>query len=371
MTQVPPSGGVHVALSKLTLDGPRRHVIKPPRPAALVDGERRVVRYLRLSVTDRCNFRCRYCMPEEGMAFEPRSEVLDYEEIVRLVRAFVALGINRVRLTGGEPLLRRGFPELVARLAAVPGIDDLALSTNGFSLAPVARELRDAGLRRVNISVDTLRPDRFADITRTGSLDRVLAGIDAALAVGLTPVKLNAVVLRGFNDDELSDLVRFAGARGALLRFIEFMPIGVDGFWSDATFMSTDDMVARLEPDWVVHPSRGFGAEAGVVGGGPARYAVLESRADGQRVDVGFISALSHNFCSTCNRIRVTSTGSLQECLAFPGSLSLRDAMRSGATDAELTHLIEHALFGKGPGHRFDPFGGGQRTFQAMSVTGG
>jgi len=370
MTQQPPKG-LLLPTSALALDRPRTHAIKPPGPAALVDGERRVIRYLRLSVTDRCNFRCRYCMPEEGVAFEPRDAVLSFEEMTRLVRAFAALGVTHVRLTGGEPLLRRDLVDLVARLAAVDGVEDLALSTNGFQLADQAAALRAAGLVRVNISVDTLRADRFRDVTRTGELGRVLAGIDAAVAQGFAPVKLNAVVLRDFNDDELADLVRFAGARGALLRFIEFMPIGVDGFWSDRTFVSTDEMLARLALDFDVAEDRGFAAEAGVVGGGPARYAKLTPKGGGDAVDVGFVSALSHNFCSTCNRVRVTATGALQECLAFPGTLSLRDAMRAGADDAALTALIAGALYGKGPGHRFDPRDGGLRTHQAMSVTGG
>ena len=355
----------------LSLDGPRQHAVRPPRAAALVDGERRAVRYLRLSVTDRCNFRCRYCMPEEGVAFEPKGAVLDFDEMTRIVGAFAALGVNRVRLTGGEPLLRRDLPALVRRLAGVPGVEDLALSTNGFQLGDLARELRSSGLARVNISLDTLRPDRFRDITRTGELPRVLAGIETALRVGFAPVKLNAVILRGFNDDELGDLVRYAGERGALVRFIEYMPIGVDGFWSDHTFLSADEMMDRLGAEFDVAAPRGFAAEAGLVGGGPARYATLTPRGGGAPVEVGFVSALSHNFCSSCNRVRVTATGGLQECLAYPGSLSLRDALRAGASDEALTDLIAGALFAKGPGHAFAAADGGTRTYQPMSVTGG
>lgn len=184
-------------------------------------------------------------------------------------------------------------------------------------------------------------------------------------------MKLNAVVIRGYNDDELSALVRYAHAKRALLRFIEFMPIGVDGFWSDRTFMSVDDMMARLADDFIVHPLRGFAHEAGVVGGGPARYGLLTPRGGGEPVEVGFITAVSQSFCSTCNRVRVTATGGLQECLAYPGQLSLQDIMRQGGSDDDVTAAIERALFQKGPGHQFDPRGGGVRTCQTMSVTGG
>jgi len=366
--------GTRLPLNRLSLcrSGARAEATLPPPPSALIDGERRQVRYLRLSVTDRCNFRCVYCMPADGVPFEPHEGILTFEEAARLVRAFAALGIRRVRLTGGEPLLRRDFVRLVELLAAVPGIEDLALSTNGFLFAPQAHALRAAGLRRVNISLDTLRPERFRALTRVGSLDRVLDAVDAAVDAGFAPVKLNAVIIRGNNDDELSELVRYAAERRALLRFIEYMPIGVDGFWSDDTFLSTDEMIHRLGRDWIVHPLRGFAADAGIVGGGPARYGLLEPRdGAGEPVEVGFISALSQNFCAACNRVRVTAVGDLQECLAYPGRLSLRDLMRGGADDGAIIHHIEQALFGKGAGHRFDPFGGGVRTHQAMSVTGG
>lgn len=362
-----PTRGDAIDLARLSIG----NAFRPERPPALVDGERRAVKYLRVSVTDRCNFRCRYCMPEEGVAFAPRQAVLGFEEITRIVRAFTRLGITRVRLTGGEPLLRRDFVDLTRMIAAVPGVEDLALSTNGFLLPPIARELREAGLRRVNISLDSLDPARFRDLTRYGSVERVLEAVDAAKAAGFAPVKLNAVVIKGYNDDELPALVRYAQAKGALLRFIEYMPIGVDGFWSDRTFMSVDEMIAALERDFVVHPLRGFAHEAGIVGGGPARYGLLTPKSGGAPVEVGFITAVSHSFCSSCNRVRVTATGGLQECLAYPGQLSLRDIMRQGGSDDDVTAAIERALFLKGPGHQFEPRDGGVRTCQTMSVTGG
>ncbi|MCB9730510.1 MAG: GTP 3',8-cyclase MoaA [Deltaproteobacteria bacterium] len=342
----------------------------PPAPPALVDGHRRPIHYLRLSVTDRCSFRCVYCMPTDGVSFVPRAEVLTYEEMVVLVRCFVALGIHRIRLTGGEPLLRRDLPRLVRALAAIDGVDDLAMTTNGYALAPLAGTLREAGLRRLNISIDTLDAARFARITRTGTLDRVLDGIDAACAAGFGPIKLNAVIVRGFNDDELVPLVRFAAARGAVMRFIEYMPIGVDGFWTDERFMATDAMLERLGDAFAIEDPVGYGPSAGIAGEGPAVYRDLTPRGGGAPTRVGFISAVSHGFCSTCNRVRMTAVGTLQECLAHPGQLSLRDALRAGADEDTLTRMIADALWDKSSGHAFAPTGGG-RVMQTMSVTGG
>lgn len=345
------------------------HQPRAPRP--LVDGHRRSVRYLRLSVTDRCSYRCRYCMPAEGVDFVPRGQLLTFEEIETLVRCFVRLGVERVRLTGGEPLLRRDLASLVARIAALDGIRDVAMTTNAARLATAAAPLAAAGLTRLNVSLDTLRPERFIELTRTGKLDRVLAGLEAAREAGLRPLKLNAVVVRGFNDDELGDLVRFAAARDLVLRFIEYMPIGLDGFWSDKTFVSVAEMLERLAPAWDVGEPIGYGPGAGIVGQGPAVYRDLSPRGGGPAVRVGFVTALSDNFCAGCNRVRLTATGTLQECLAFPGRLSLRDALRAGAADDDLVTLIADALWAKGAGHRFEAKDGGQRTFQAMSVTGG
>jgi cyclic pyranopterin phosphate synthase len=363
----PAAPGDRLSLDSLSLGrapGPR------PAPPLLVDGHRRPIHYLRLSVTDRCSFRCVYCMPHEGVSFVPRDEVLRFEEITRLVRCFVTLGIRRLRLTGGEPLLRRDLPRLVATLAAMPGIEDLAMTTNAYALAPVAQTLRDAGLRRLNISIDTLDPARFATITRTGTLDRVLDGIAAARAAGFGTLKLNAVIVRGFNDDELPDLVRFAAEHGAVMRFIEYMPIGVDGFWTDARFMGSDAMLEALAATYRIDEPIGYGPAAGIAGEGPAIYRDLTPLAGGPTTRVGFISAVSHGFCSTCNRVRMTATGTLQECLAHPGQLSLRDAMRAGLDDDALTALIADALWTKSSGHAFAPTGGGD-VLQTMSVTGG
>lgn len=369
-TQPSSPSGASVALGDLSIAGARScHVPVPPSP--LVDGQRRPVRYLRLSVTDRCNFRCRYCMPEEGVPFVGREALLTFEEIERLVRCFVRLGVDRVRITGGEPLLRRGIARLVGRVASIPGVADVAMTTNGAGLRQQAADLAAAGLQRVNVSLDTLRPDRFRDLTRTGDLAHVLAGLDAAQAAGLHPIKLNAVIVRGFNDDELVDLAYFARDRGLALRFIEYMPIGLDGFWSDATFVGMDEVLERLGEHFDVGAPLGYGPEAEVAGQGPAIHRDLVPPDGGDPIRIGIITALSHNFCEQCNRVRLTATGTLQECLAFPGQLSLRDALREGASDEALLALVERALWTKGPGHGFEAIGGGLRTMQAMSVTGG
>lgn len=355
-TSIPPGLGPAVGASTFA-----QHL-----PFGLYDGERRAVRYLRLSVTDRCSFKCVYCMPEAGLQFVPRAEVMTFEEMHRLVRVFASLGITHVRLTGGEPLLRRDLPEFVRLIASVPGIEDIALSTNGLALAELAAPLAEAGVQRVNVSLDSLVPETFARMTRTRpeTLGRVLAGLDAAARAGLQPVKLNAVVVRGENDHELPDLVRFAAARGFVLRFIEYMPIGVDDRWGPASFVPVSEMRERLASELDVLPTAT--PIAAIKGGGPARYTRV--RVAGRDVQVGFITAVSDHFCATCNRVRVTATGILQECLAFPGDLSLRDRMRNGCDDASLTDMLRAAMFAKGPGHRFQV---GERTMQSMSITGG
>lgn len=347
-----------------------REPAKEPGFRPLVDGERRRVRYLRLSVTDRCNFRCVYCMPEEGLDFRPRAEILSYEEMARLVAVFASVGVTRVRLTGGEPLLRRDLPKLVELLHGVDGVTELALSTNGFFLGDMAEDLAAAGLDRVNISLDSLKAERFAKMARVGrdGLERVIAGLEAALANGLRPVKVNMVVVGGMNDDELPAMVRFASERGVELRFIEHMPIGVDGFWTDAHFVPVATMKAQLAEHFAFSEDpTPAGEDRGDAG--PARHAVLSPH-DGSHgpVRIGFITAVSDHFCATCNRVRVTATGTLQQCLAFPGDLSLRDAIRGGAKDAELATTIAEALALKAPGHQFAH---GQYTLQPMSITGG
>ncbi len=306
---------------------------------ALVDGFGRAHTYLRVSVTDRCNFRCVYCMPAEGFELGPREELLSYEELERIVGVFAALGIRRVRLTGGEPTLRRDIVDLVRRVARLPGIEQVALTTNGLKLDKLAGPLADAGLTRLNVSLDSLDPERFAKLTRGAPLARVLRGIDAALAAGLTPVKINAVVLRGENEHEVVDLVRWAAGFGGdvVLRFIEYMPF--QARWHRT--VPAAELRAAIEHEWSLEP---LGLD---LAGGPAdRWAVPELG-----VTVGFISPLSQKFCGSCNRLRLMADGHLRTCLSDDDTPSLRDMLRRGATAEQLTAAVQSMVLGKREGH--------------------
>lgn len=331
----------------------------------------RSVRYLRLSVTDRCNLRCRYCMPEEGVEFVSKTQVLSFEEITRIVRCFVALGVDHIKLTGGEPLLRRDLASLVSALTALDGVVDVSMTTNGLGLARAATALREAGLSRVNLSLDTLSRARFTALTRRDRLPQVLAGLAALKDAGFQRTKLNVVVIGGQNCDELAALVDFGIRHQLVVRFIEYMPIGLDHHWSKATFVPIEAMLERLATAFDVGEASGFGAASGVVGAGPARYRLLTRRSDGVVAKVGFITALSEHFCGACNRVRLTAQGTLQECLAVPGRRSLRDHIRQGGSDTDLLALIRDGVWGKHPGHDFKVDGGGKRVYQPMSVTGG
>lgn len=272
----------------------------------------RVIDYLRISITDRCNFRCAYCMPRKGVGYRPHDEILSYEEIIRFTRAAARLGITRVRITGGEPLVRRQCPELVAKLAAIPGIEDLSLTTNGALLTDHAEALRNAGLSRLNISIDSLDPDRFSRITRGASLAPVLAGLKMALELGFAPVKVNAVMIPGI-EAELEQFVTLARENPVHVRFIEFMPIGCHQE-DDRNFISRQKLLEGIS---------GFGDLMPVdspVGGGPARY----FRFDGALGTIGFISSMSDHFCENCNRLRLTADGKLRNCLFSDEEVDIR-----------------------------------------------
>jgi cyclic pyranopterin phosphate synthase len=309
------------------------------------DAHRRAIRYLRVSVTDRCNLRCVYCMPSEGVPSCAHDEILRYEEIERVVRAAAALEIHKVRLTGGEPLARLGIVDLVQMLSVIPGIDDLSMTTNGILLSRYAEELKRAGLKRVNVSLDTLRPERYRQITRRGNLADALAGIEAAGRAGLNPVKINAVIIRGLNADEVVDLAYRTVSNGWHVRFIEWMPVGEPivsaGEWEDGV-VTAQEMRSQIEA--ALGPLAPASTQAGA---GPARYFRLH-RARGT---VGFIAALSEHFCGTCNRLRLTADGKLRPCLFSSHEIDVRTPLRAGADDAEIEALLAEAIAAKPKGH--------------------
>jgi cyclic pyranopterin phosphate synthase len=310
----------------------------------LVDGYGRVHRDLRISVTDRCNFRCTYCMPEEGMQWLPRSEVLTFEEIERVARVCVEhFGIDAIRLTGGEPTVRAHLPVLVGKLASLQtpagAPVDLAMTTNGATFRSLAPDLVSAGLRRVNISLDTLRHDRFVTLTRRDELPRVLDGIEAAVEAGLAPVKVNVVVMRDVNDDELVDLAAFGRDRGVTVRFIEWMPLDADQRWRHDAVVSQAEIVAAIDAVFPLEPL--------ARGSEPAeRFAYRDGGGE-----VGVIPSVTRAFCGTCDRVRLTADGQLRSCLFATDEVDLRAVLRSGAPDAELAETVAACVARKGPGH--------------------
>ena len=329
----------------------------------LVDPFGRVIRDLRISVTDRCNFRCTYCMPEEGLAWVPRSEVLSFEEIERLARLMVErYGVDSIRLTGGEPTVRARLPLLVSRLAVLRtehGPVDIAMTTNGATLRLIAESLRDAGLRRINISLDTLDRERFIEMTRRDELDHVLDGIEAAKEAGFDPVKINTVVQRGVNDDELVDLATFGRQRGVEVRFIEFMPLDASGGWNDRSVVGQDEIVATIG---AVYPLEQLPAR----GAAPAdRWRYLDGRGT-----VGVIPSVTKPFCGDCDRVRLTADGQFRTCLFATDEFDLRKAMRAGESDDELAGRIERAVGTKWAGHHINQVDF-VRPARSMSQIGG
>lgn len=305
----------------------------------------RAINYLRVSVTDRCNLRCVYCMPAQGIKKRSHADILCYEEMALIVQAAAELGIRKVRLTGGEPLARLGLPRFVRMIAAIPGIDDLSLTTNGTLLARHAPALAEAGLQRVNVSLDTLRTDRFREITRRGRLNDVWAGISAAQAAGLNPIKFNVVVVRGLNDDEVVDFARRTVRQDWHVRFIELMPIGANVDWAGNGTVPIPEIRARIETE--VGPLEPI---HGPTGNGPARYYRLPN-AEGT---VGFIGAMSDHFCSTCNRLRLTADGRLRPCLMSDQEIDLRGPLRAGAGLSEIKTLLAQAIHHKPQRHHLD-----------------
>lgn len=297
--------------------------------------------YLRLSLTERCNLRCTYCMPAEGVPLRPKTDILTFEEIVRLSKLFASLGINKIRLTGGEPLVRKDVESLVRGIARIPGIEQLAITTNGILLEQKIDKLKAAGVTHLNISLDTLRPDRFVEITRRPGLEKVLRAIDKALEFGYGPVKINCVVLKGFNDDELIDFIELGRERPLDIRFIEFMPF-TGNEWSLGEFMSYRAMLETVESK--------LGGKLESLGHNGTEIS-KGYRVSGFVGTVGFISSMSDDFCSGCNRLRITADGNLKVCLFGQSEVSLRDAMRGGASDSDVEEMIRSAVQKKKASH--------------------
>ncbi len=306
----------------------------------LEDGFFRVIDYLRLSVTDRCNLRCLYCMPSDGIMPSRHEEILSYEEIIRIVKVAAELGVKKIRLTGGEPLIRKNIAFLIAAIKKTKGIEDLSMTTNGILLEKYAAEIAGAGLDRVNVSIDSFDPGRYEEITRGGSLEVVLRGLAAAEKAGLKPIKINMVPIRGINDQEVIPFARMTFETDYHVRFIECMPSGPIDFWSPEKYVTADELKGMIETIAPLRPVR-------VRKNGPSKYYRLE----GAKGVVGFISALTHHFCEECNRLRLTADGKLRPCLFSETEIDLRAPMRMGAPDSEIERLLRLSIAVKPEGH--------------------
>jgi cyclic pyranopterin phosphate synthase len=314
----------------------------PSDAPALIDGYGRRHDNLRISVTDRCNLRCYYCMPERDVQFVPREEILSFEEIERFARIAASLGIRKIRITGGEPLVRRDLPVLVERLAAIPGIEDLALTTNGLLLAEQAEALRRAGLRRLNVHLDTLDRERFRRITRRDEIARVLAGLEAARRAGFRDIKINAVAVKGLTEPDVVPLAHFGRGNGYQIRYIEFMPLDAQGLWDRSRVLLMQDILDILAEE--------FGPLEAVPDADP-RAPALEYRFRDGRGSVGFIASVSRPFCLNCNRIRLTADGHLRYCLFALEETDVKSLLRGSATDDEIRAVIRRTVAAKWLGH--------------------
>ncbi len=326
----------------------------------LFDGHGRAIRDVRISVTDRCNFRCQYCMPADGLPWLERDEVLSFEEIERLVRVLSEMGVHAVRLTGGEPLVRRDFPRLAAMLAKLPHVEDLALTTNGFLLERDARALVEAGIHRFNVSIDSLQRDRFYEMTRRDALPQVLRGLEALAAFPQAhPIKVNAVAIRGFTEDEVLPFARFAREHPYEVRFIEFMPLDADHAWTPEQVLTGAEIRAAISEEYPLEPEPRE----------PSATARVYRFADGKG-RIGFIDPVSEPFCGDCDRIRMTAEGRLRTCLFSLGETDLRDTLRSGASDDELEQKVRDAVWRKELKHHVNE-PGFQQPERSMSAIGG
>ncbi|MBI4778806.1 GTP 3',8-cyclase MoaA [Candidatus Desantisbacteria bacterium] len=309
----------------------------------LTDSHHRQIDYLRLSITDMCNLRCLYCQPKPEAGWKIHQEILRYEEIIKLASLMVQLGIKRIRVTGGEPLIKKDVLSLIKGLARIEGLCELALTTNGIKLVQFAGQLKENGVNRLNISLDSLNRERYSVITGGGNLEAVLAGIDEALSVGLVPLKINMVVMKGINDDEVESFARLTLNKPVIVRFIEFMPISQQGVKWDERYLPAHVLKQRLSSDFEMIPYNS------IIGNGPAEY----YRIKGAVGSIGFISPISNHFCVSCNRLRLTPDGHLRLCLGQDTEVDLKLPLRQGATDEELQGIITQAVWNKPVGHQF------------------
>ena len=310
----------------------------------LLDPYRRKINYLRISVTDRCNLRCRYCMPEEGIPLIPHQEILTYEEIGRIVRVFATEGISKVRLTGGEPLVRKGIVDFIGRLSRIDGIEDLSLTTNGILLKELARDLKAAGLKRINVSLDSLKRERFHRITRRDDFDRVWAGIEEAMSVGLYPIKINMVAIKGMNDDEIESFARLTLRLALTIRYIEYMPSGNGEDWKESDLLTIPQIKNRLERVGKLNPVPSDRWD------GPAK----RFRFEGAAGEIGLIGAVSTHFCEECNRLRLTADGKIRACLFSDDEIDLKETLRGGGSDQDLKERLHMALRAKPQKHHIN-----------------
>ena len=332
---------------------------KTSRPQ-LIDGMGRTIVNLRISVTDRCNFRCTYCMPADNVEFMDRSNLLSFEEIKRVAQIVSSMGINRLRLTGGEPLMRKNLPALIKMLDEVDGIDDIAMTTNAYFLKDQAQSLKDAGLKRLNVSLDALDPDKFRDVNRRDCLQSVLDGLDTARKVGFKSIKINAVAVRNFSETEIMSLIEMGRSDGFEIRFIEFMPLDSDKVWERDKVLFGHEIVDMIKENYELVP-----IDNSLEIGPASEY----NFADGKG-KIGIITAVSNPFCDHCNRIRMTADGKLRTCLFSTEETNLKELIRSGATDKAIIETINQAVLVKEPGHKInlDDF---ERPTRAMHAIGG
>lgn len=326
----------------------------------VINKRKRSINYLRLSVTDRCNLRCTYCMPEEGIEFVPHSEILTYEEILHIVRLSVQNGIRKTRLTGGEPLVRKGFVNFLRKLCRIEGLDEVTLTTNGVLLKEFAAGIKDCGICRINVSLDSLKAERFFRITGRDFFDCVWEGIQEAECLGFNPIKINFVAIKGVNDDEILDFARLTLEKPYHVRFIEFMPVGGKNCWGSEKFVSIKRIRSMVQTLGILRPVKPNALD------GPAERFVL----DGGKGEIGFIGALSNHFCATCNRLRLTAEGHLRSCLFSEQEIDIKTPLRNGNHDAHLLELIRQAIESKPKDH--GPLGHGPRKcIRQMSSIGG